>query len=80
MTVLSAFGFSPVADGQIKFLLQSFSCVLSGWVPWHILFPIEYNTGGIGIDIKILQKYLEGLLNIKGGKSILLFTKEPFSF
>lgn len=61
MTVLSAFGFSPVAGGQIKFLLLSFSCVLDGWIPRHFFFfPVDYNTGGLGIDIKIPEKYLVG--------------------
>ena len=46
----------------------------------EVLFPTAYYTRGTGIDIKILEKYLAGLLHMKGGKSILLFTKEPFSF
>lgn len=41
MTVLPAFCFSPAADGQTKFLLQSFSYVLVGWVPLQIFFFLE---------------------------------------
>lgn len=45
-----------------------------------VLFLTDYNTGGTGIDVKILEQYLAGLLHMKRGKSTLLFTKEPFSF
>lgn len=75
MTVLSAIGFSPVADGQIKFLLPSLSCVLDGWIPCHFFSPVEYNSGGPGIDIKIPETNLVGLLRLREGKEHICIYK-----
>lgn len=74
MTVLSAFCFSLVADGQIKFLQQSFSYVLDAWMPWSF-FLVEYNTIGVGVDIKIPENCLAGLLHIKRKKEHACFYK-----
>lgn len=75
MTALSAFGFTPVADGQIKFLLPSLPCVLDGWIPCHPFFPVKYNSRGLGIDTKIPETSLVGLLHLREGKEHICIYK-----
>lgn len=68
MTVLPAFFFSLVADGQnLKVFHMSWMAGCLG----IFFFSVDYNSVEIGTDTNISEKCLAGLLHIKGEK------KEP---
>lgn len=69
MTVLPAFFFSLVADGQnLKVFHMSW---MAGCLGIFFFFSVDYNSVEIGTDTNISEKCLAGLLYIKGEK------KEP---
>lgn len=85
MTVLPAFCFSPVDDGQSFFHKVSYVSRMAGclgMVVIIIFFSVEYSTIEIGIDSNISEKCLAGLLHVKGEKGAYVFLQKnnfPFS-